>query len=70
MLTGFLLGVGIYGPMALYGVIATEAAPAHLSGTSHAIVAMASNGECVYILFFIPMALNFLLPAELFLCCF
>ena len=43
MLVGFLMGFGIYGPVSLYGVMAIEAAPTHLSGTSHAIVSLASN---------------------------
>jgi MFS transporter, OPA family, solute carrier family 37 (glycerol-6-phosphate transporter), member 4 len=40
---GFVMGFGIYGPVSLYGVMAIEAAPTHLSGTSHAIVSLASN---------------------------
>lgn len=40
---GFVLGAGLYGPIAIYGVVATESAPSHLSGTSHAIVALAAN---------------------------
>lgn len=43
MLVGFVMGFGIYGPVSLYGVMAIEAAPTHLSGTSHAIVSLASN---------------------------
>ena len=41
----FTLGFGLYGPVSLYGVMAVEAAPTHLSGTSHAICALAANGE-------------------------
>ncbi|CAG2178541.1 unnamed protein product, partial [Oppiella nova] len=40
---GFILGACLYGPIAIFGVVATESAPAHLSGTSHAIVALAAN---------------------------
>lgn len=40
---GFILGLSLCGPIALFGVIASEAAPANLSGTSHAIVALAAN---------------------------
>ncbi|KAK2146144.1 hypothetical protein LSH36_629g01017 [Paralvinella palmiformis] len=40
---GFFLGFGLYGPVSLYGVMAIEAAPTHLSGTSHAIVALSAN---------------------------
>ncbi|GIY42333.1 glucose-6-phosphate exchanger SLC37A4 [Caerostris darwini] len=40
---GFLLGAGFYGPIAIYGVVASESAPIHLSGTSHAVVALAAN---------------------------
>lgn len=43
---GFILGCSLYGPIAIFGVMATEAAPGHLSGTSHAIVALAANGKC------------------------
>ncbi|XP_035224284.1 glucose-6-phosphate exchanger SLC37A4-like [Stegodyphus dumicola] len=40
---GFVLGAGFYGPIAIYGVVASECAPDHLSGTSHAVVALAAN---------------------------
>uniref|UniRef100_A0A2L2Y3K3 Glucose-6-phosphate translocase n=1 Tax=Parasteatoda tepidariorum TaxID=114398 RepID=A0A2L2Y3K3_PARTP len=40
---GFLLGAGFYGPIAIYGVVASESAPDNLSGTSHAVVALAAN---------------------------
>lgn len=40
---GFLLGCALYGPIAIFGVMASTAAPTHLSGTSHAIVALAAN---------------------------
>ncbi|KAI0229837.1 Glucose-6-phosphate exchanger SLC37A4 [Lamellibrachia satsuma] len=40
---GFVLGVGIYGPCSLYGVMAIEAAPTHLAGAAHATVALAAN---------------------------
>ena len=42
---GFILGCALYGPIAIFGVMASEAAPSHLSGTSHAIVALAANGN-------------------------
>ena len=42
---GFILGCSLYGPIAIFGVMASEAAPPHLSGTSHAIVALAANGN-------------------------
>jgi len=44
-LIGFVIGFGIYGPVSLYGVMALEAAPTHLSGTSHAIASFACNGK-------------------------
>ncbi|XP_074600667.1 glucose-6-phosphate exchanger SLC37A4-like isoform X2 [Brevipalpus obovatus] len=40
---GFVLGACLYGPIALFGILATESAPPHLSGTAHAIVALAAN---------------------------
>lgn len=40
---GMTLGACLYGPIAIYGVVATESAPSHLSGTAHAIVALAAN---------------------------
>ncbi|KAJ6223541.1 hypothetical protein RDWZM_002086 [Blomia tropicalis] len=40
---GFMLGCALYGPIAIFGVMASESAPSHLSGTSHAIVALAAN---------------------------
>lgn len=42
---GFILGCALYGPIAIFGVMASTAAPTHLSGTSHAIVALAANGN-------------------------
>jgi len=44
-LIGFMIGFSVYGPVSLYGVMAIEAAPTHLSGTSHAIVALACNSK-------------------------
>lgn len=43
MIVGFFMGVGIYGPISLYGVMAIEASPVHLQGTSHAIVSLAAS---------------------------
>ncbi|XP_015783348.1 glucose-6-phosphate exchanger SLC37A4 [Tetranychus urticae] len=40
---GFVLGACLYGPIALFGILATESAPLHLSGTAHAIVALSAN---------------------------
>ncbi|XP_038053488.1 glucose-6-phosphate exchanger SLC37A4-like isoform X2 [Patiria miniata] len=40
---GFLFGVAQYGAFSVYGVVAIENAPVHLSGTSHAFAAMACN---------------------------
>lgn len=40
---GLFLGACLYGPIAIFGVAASESAPAHLSGTSHAIVALAAS---------------------------
>ena len=42
---GFVLGICLYGPIALFGILATESAPPHLSGTAHAIVALSANGN-------------------------
>jgi OPA family glycerol-6-phosphate transporter-like MFS transporter 4 len=42
---GFMLGASLCGPIAIFGVVATEAAPVALSGTAHAIVALAANSE-------------------------
>ena len=41
---GFVLGGCLYGPIAIFGVAASESAPTHLSGTAHAVVALAANG--------------------------
>lgn len=43
-LIGFVLGASLYGPIAIFGVVASESAPIHLSGSAHAIVALAANG--------------------------
>ena len=50
----FLLGAMLFGPIQLYGVIATESAPPHLTGTSHAIVAAWANCK-----FFNLFSINF-----------
>lgn len=42
---GFMMGASLYGPIAIFGVVATESAPVALSGTAHAIVALAANSE-------------------------
>ena len=42
---GFLLGMGLYGVIIVFGVVATEAAPIALSGTAHAMVALAANSK-------------------------
>ncbi|XP_057677945.1 glucose-6-phosphate exchanger SLC37A4b [Corythoichthys intestinalis] len=40
---GALFGFSSYGPIALFGVIASESAPSNFCGTSHAIVALMAN---------------------------
>ncbi|XP_077500160.1 glucose-6-phosphate exchanger SLC37A4-like [Amblyomma americanum] len=40
---GLALGACLYGAMAIFGVVASECVPAHLSGTSHAIVAFGGS---------------------------
>lgn len=40
---GFVLGACLYGPIALFGILASESSPPHLSGTAHAMVALAAN---------------------------
>ncbi|RWS02953.1 glucose-6-phosphate translocase-like protein [Dinothrombium tinctorium] len=40
---GFLLGACLYGPIAIFGVVASESVPINLSGTAHAMVALAAN---------------------------
>ena len=41
----FGIGFSLYTAINLYGVLAMENSPPGLSGTSHAIVALAANGE-------------------------
>jgi len=40
---GCFLGACLYGSISIFGVVAAEAAPTHLSGSAHAIVALAAN---------------------------
>lgn len=47
---GLIIGACLYGPIAIFGVVASESAPPHLSGTSHAVVALAANGMSTSIL--------------------
>lgn len=57
---GFLLGASLYGPIAIFGVVATEAAPVALSGTAHAIVALAANSQ-----YFLSLETSFLFDSRL-----
>uniref|UniRef100_T1JBE0 Major facilitator superfamily (MFS) profile domain-containing protein n=1 Tax=Strigamia maritima TaxID=126957 RepID=T1JBE0_STRMM len=41
--TGFWLGACMYGSISIFGVVAAETTPPHLSGTAHAVVALAAN---------------------------
>ncbi|KAK3101316.1 hypothetical protein FSP39_002650 [Pinctada imbricata] len=40
---GFAIGIGTYGPISMFGVVAMEIAPEKMAGTSHAIAATFSN---------------------------
>ncbi|XP_045613953.1 glucose-6-phosphate exchanger SLC37A4-like isoform X1 [Procambarus clarkii] len=40
---GVVLGASMFGPISIYGIVASETFPAHLSGTAHAVVALAAN---------------------------
>jgi len=40
---GFGLGVFLFASIAIFGIVASESYPAHLSGTAHAIVALSAN---------------------------
>ncbi|XP_057373554.1 glucose-6-phosphate exchanger SLC37A4-like [Daphnia carinata] len=40
---GFGLGACLYACIAIYGIVASESYPSHLSGTAHAVVALAAN---------------------------
>ncbi|XP_071513706.1 glucose-6-phosphate exchanger SLC37A4-like isoform X1 [Panulirus ornatus] len=40
---GMVLGASMFGPISIYGIVASESFPAHLSGTAHAVVALAAN---------------------------
>ncbi|XP_031427426.1 glucose-6-phosphate exchanger SLC37A4-like isoform X2 [Clupea harengus] len=43
LILGAAFGFSSYGPIALFGVIASESAPSNFCGTSHAIVALMAN---------------------------
>lgn len=43
LLLGAVFGFCSYGPIALFGVIASESAPSNFCGTSHAVVALMAN---------------------------
>uniref|UniRef100_A0A3B5A5A6 Glucose-6-phosphate translocase-like n=1 Tax=Stegastes partitus TaxID=144197 RepID=A0A3B5A5A6_9TELE len=43
LLLGAAFGFSSYGPIALFGVIASESAPSNFCGTSHAVVALMAN---------------------------
>lgn len=43
LILGAAFGFSSYGPIALFGVIASESAPSNYCGTSHAIVALMAN---------------------------
>lgn len=40
---GILLGASVYGQIAIFGVVATQSVASEMSGTSHAIAALAAN---------------------------
>ena len=40
-----MFGFSSYGPISLFGVIASESAPSNFCGTSHAVVALMANGK-------------------------
>lgn len=42
---GFGLGLTIYGPVAIFGVVAMETAPNNLAGTAHAVAGLFANGK-------------------------
>lgn len=42
---GAMFGFSSYGPISLFGVIASESAPSNFCGTSHAVVALMANGK-------------------------
>ena len=48
-LIGFIMGACVCGPIALFGIVATETGPSHLSGAAHAFVALAANSKCFLI---------------------
>ncbi|GFW37968.1 glucose-6-phosphate exchanger SLC37A4 [Trichonephila clavipes] len=43
MSLGFVLGTTLYGPITVFGIVASESAPAHLSGSAHAVASLAGN---------------------------
>ncbi|KAF8765126.1 glucose-6-phosphate exchanger SLC37A4-like [Argiope bruennichi] len=43
LLLGFVLGSCVYGPITIFGIVSTESAPSHLSGSSNAIASLAGN---------------------------
>ncbi|GFT90998.1 glucose-6-phosphate exchanger SLC37A4 [Nephila pilipes] len=39
----FVLGTTLYGPITIFGIVASESAPPHLSGSAHAVASLAGN---------------------------
>ena len=39
------MGASIFGPICIFGIVASESFPSHLSGTGHAIAALSANGK-------------------------
>lgn len=57
---GILLGASVYGQIAVFGVVATQSVISEMSGTSHAIAALAANlGSIVAGLPFATIAKNY-----------
>lgn len=50
-----MIGFGIYGAIALFGVVAMESSSDHLAGTAHSVICFASNSKL----------LKYLMPAFL-----
>ncbi|KAB7494400.1 Glucose-6-phosphate exchanger [Armadillidium nasatum] len=42
-ITGIFLGASLFGPITIFGIVASESFPSSISGASHAVVALSAN---------------------------
>ena len=63
----FGIGFSLYTAINLYGVLAIENGPPGLTGTTHAIVALAANGKKTMLIFYYCYKMKTVVNSSLFI---